>query len=563
MVITEMINQIFISANDLLDWVFFWGGWLLILGYPVIFFVGDIYKNRKTKRSMGGEIGDLLLQTFILFLFAFLAGITWSIPEILSLLYFAGRGEIFPWAEWIWVFTFVRWIELSLLLLVTVRFFAYEYDEKSEKYGEKRWLDSALGHIAILFIGLILFNRWFGLVLITLPALIGYYVTLYSLAVVLVPVSNPEDRAERRKRFIVLVSYSWGVQFPMYVVDGHAWEKLEARIPGDSTLGFLHIPGLIWTRAHQVVAITSGNKFKRIDGPGVVFTGSYERPLQVFDLRLQMRGNKINAVSKDGIRFKARVFTSFRLDPEIWDEETIYHPLRQLNAALRGADKPDYTLGSFPFSKKRIQVTLGVTSTQVDKENTLIYWDQWVLNLVEKEARQVLSQKNLDELWRPSPDGPFANALAKITKELKDRVYLPLRSAGILVLAAQIEDFDFPGEKDQIDDVSEQQIATWGSEWEGRSSMILAEAQAESEYMQQEARAYAESVMLNAIAESLQKTQEINPNLPRYVIAMRFLSTLQDFVRRQPGDKTIQDLQERLKEIDERFSRNWGQEGLP
>jgi hypothetical protein len=439
MVILEMINKVFNAANNSLDFVFFWGGWLLILEYPLVFFARGIYKNIKEKHKLApGIVADLFSQTIILFIVAFLAGIIWSIPEIMLLLRFAWDKNIPPaliildsiqtlnihpdlvslWTKSIWVLTFFRWGELSLLLLGAAYIFGHAN-------GEKRWLYSASGHIVVVFLGLFL-NRWMGLLFISLPMFVAYYFSLYSLAIILLPASNPEDQGERRKRFIIFTSYTWGVQFPMIVVDGHAWKKPETRIPGDATADF-RMPGLVWTKSHQVVAITGGTKFKRLDGPGVVFTGPAERPFQVFDLRLQTRTNEIDVVSKDGVSFKARVVAVFRLDPEVWDKET-YEKLRRMNSILRGADKPSYTLGSFPFSHPRIQATLGVTSTKAGTGDTLIYWDQWALNVVENMARKVLSQKNLDELWRPAKDEKFANALDGIANEIKAAAYLPLAS---------------------------------------------------------------------------------------------------------------------------------------
>ena len=132
----------------------------------------------------------------------------------------------------------------------------------------------------------------------------------------------------------------------------------------------------------------------------MVFTGSMERPEQIFDLRLQLRTNEIDVVSKDGVSFKVRVFTAFRIDPEAWDKET-YDKLRPMNTILRGADKPNYTKGSFPYSNLRVQAALGVTSTKATTKTPIIYWDQWAINIVEDQTRKVISQKNLDELWRP------------------------------------------------------------------------------------------------------------------------------------------------------------------
>ena len=447
---------------------------------------------------------------------------------------------------WGWAPPTLRWIEFGLFLTA----FAYTF---GHKYGEKRWIYSTIGHFTVIFFGWLV-KRWLGILFISLPMILTYYIVLYYLAMVTLPVNNPEDRAEKRKRFLVLASFTWGAQFPLFVVGDHAWKKTETRIPGNFTRNRpIKIPGLIWTKSHQVVGITSGIQFKRVDGPGVVFMEKMERPFQVIDLRTQVRTSEIDVVSKDGINFKARVFCAFRIDPEPWDNET-YEKLRPMNGLLRGANKPNHIEGSFPFSSLRVQAALGTTSTQAT-EDVVIYWDKWALNVVEDAARKVISQKRLDELWRPEDDKKEANALDKIADEIKDSAYLPLRAAGILLFVARIVNFHFPTAKGQIDHISQQQISTWGSEWKRKRTKILDEAQAESDRAQQEARAYAESILLNSIAEGLQKTHDIHPRLPRYVIAVRFLSALQNYIHKMPkegegnseSDKKVEELESYIR----------------
>lgn len=559
------INAILTSVNDVLDFVFFWGGWLFFLEYPVVFFFRSILRTRKEKLGKVGrsKIGEIFSQTFTLVMVAFLLGFIWSLPDLL-LLFFTWNGKfdlnylLLPppelgsiWTNSLWLLTYFRWAELSILLFGLAYYFGH-------RYGERRWFNSAVGHIALVFASMIIFDRWIGLLFIALPIFIAYYFSLYNMAAILLPTSNPEDRDEKWKRYVVLASYAWGIQFPMYVVNGHAWRKLEPRIRGYFTQDY-PVPGLVWTRSHQVVAITSGIVFKRVDGPGVVFTGKNEQPSQVFDLRLQSRSSEIDVVSKDGVAYKVRVATSFRLDPEAWDKD-LYDQLRPLNPLMRGADKPTYTIGSFPFSHLRVQATLGLTSTKAAGDESLIYWDQWVLNVVENTARKVLSQKNLDELWRPASDEKYANALDAIASEIKEEAYLTLRSAGILVLGARVVNFSFPGELGQIDEISKQQIDTWGTEWEGKSAKILAEAQAESAYAQQEARAYAQSLLLDSIVQSLQKAQKIHPDLPRYIIAMRFLSAFQDFIKKQPAQQELDEFQAYYTELQEQVFPTPGKE---
>ena len=514
MSILEAINLVFGIINKDLDIILPWVFLTVLLLYPVFFLLRGLRKVKKESQieKKKSKLSEALSGTVILLLTSIVVfAVFWGLPAFI----YARTG-------FLWLTQVLRWVLFTAAYFVIVYLFCHEF-------GADRWKLTAIFHFLVIFVGW-LFQHWVGIFFISLPLLSAYYCALYNLALVILPASDPENPMEKRNRFLILAAYTWGLQRPLIAVEGHAWKKPEVRIPGDITHS-LPIPGLVWTRSHQVAGISSGMKFKSVGGPGIVFTYELERPFQIVDLRMQIRTSEIDVISKDGIGFKAIIFTAFRLDPEPWDKDT-YETLRRMNPLLRGADTLTYKNGSFPFSHLRVQAAMGTTSAKSTGEAP-IYWDQWVLNVIEQEARQVISQMNLDELWRPLQDKRGANALNGIAGKIKDNVSLYLRSAGVLVLAARVVNFRFPHEKDQKDGISDQQITTWGLEWEKRRAGILANAQAESERSQQEARAYAESILLNAIAEGLQKTEEINPNLPRYVIAIRFLSALQDFVHQQ------------------------------
>ena len=109
---------------------------------------------------------------------------------------------------------------------------------------------------------------------------------------------------------------------------------------------------------------------------------------------------------------------------------------------------------------------------------------------------------------------------------------------------------------------------TWGSEWERKRTNILADAQAELDRSQQEARAYAEAILLSSIADGLKKAGEIDPKLPHYVISMRFLSALQDLIHQQAAGeasdpentKKMAEAQTRLRDWQNRISPNLDKE---
>lgn len=562
------LNDMFDLANDMFDVGFLWGGLALLLAYPLYFYFSSLKKAIKEKKAR-----DLVSQTLIAYAMVFVGAIFWFLPELIwgfILWFFALPYSNFErWNETLWLISVWR----LLLVFGLFTFFAHRL---GNEHGKSRWALSNFGVWGVIALGWLI-NRWMGILFVSVPFLAVYFTILRDLAMVIMPASDPDDRTEQRRRAQVFMSYTWGTQSPIYVVDEttNVWKKQDPRISGDITWDFsdfpipgfgklMERPGLVWTRAHQAAAISGGSHFKRVENPGISFTGKLERLDQVFDLRLQIRSKEIEVVSKDGVHFTARYFAAFRIDNENWSHDT-YIRLLEKDANLHGLNKLTYTDGSFPFSHPRVQLTLGTTSTRVAEGTPLLYWDQWVMNIVEDQVRKVISQKNLDEMWRPPNDQKFANALDVIAGDIRENLAITLRAAGILLVAARVVNFRFPqkaGSKEgDLDEISEQQIATWSSEWDRRRVEILSDAEAEAERAQQEARAYAESLLLNAIAEGLQKTHEINPRLPRYVIAMRFLSALQDYIHKRPAEgseeeetrRKMADLQKEFKTWQENF----------
>lgn len=523
-----ILETFFLGANRLLDVLFLFGGIvMLVVAYPTYLFASNLKKYVKEKRNE-----ELVAQAFLAALIGAGIALVWALGD---LVYYVFSSPPTPamtavgWLERSWIFSSIRWALLCLGLFL----FAYIW---GREYGRKRWLASAIGHIAIILIGWAS-GFWMGLFFISAPILAAYYAALFSLSTIILPASDPESREEKKQRFYALVSYAWGIQSPMIIVDGHAWKQYSPRIAGDVTWEFAEymIPlfsklsrnGVIWTRSHQAVSISGGNQFKRVAGPGMVFPGKLERPGQVIDLRLQLRTREIEVGSRDGIRFHARYFTAFRIDNQEWSKD-LYETLRRMNPILRGGDKLTNVTGNFPYSPQRVQAALELASTKDEADSPPIYWDQCVMNLIEGETRQVIEKMNLDEMWRPALDTPMANALELIAHEIKRNVEMTLRASGILLLVARVVDFKFPAKEEQHDDVARQHLKTWGAEWETRRQKILADAEAESEKAQQQARAEAEREILTAIADGLKATQDINPDLPQHVIAMRFLSSLED-----------------------------------
>lgn len=556
------------AANHAGDVCFLWGGFILLLAYPLYLLFRGLEKAIRENK------GRDLFSDFIKAYFMVFGGVFfWFLPELIFfILWFLGLpfATIDQWNN------SLRWISFWRLFLVFDLFLYFAHRLGSE-HGENRWKKSTFLFWSAIGIGWLI-HSWMGILFLSIPFLAAYYAILQDIALVIVPASDPEDKIEKRKRKNAFLSYTWGTQSPMFIADDNPWKKIEPRISGDITWEFSEFPipffdklmgrpGLIWTHSHQVATITGGTQFKRVENPGVCFTGRLERPEQIFDLRTQLRTDLIEVVSKDGVHFWARYFTAFRIDNEDWPRD-LYINIMKHNNQLSGARKLTHRAGSFPFSHQRVQATLGTTSTRATEESPLVYWDQWVMNLVEEQTRKIISQKKLDEMWRPSNDHKFANALDEISKTLKADCELPLRASGILLLAARLVNFQFSMPSDdkqsEVDPITKQQIEFWVAEWERQRIEKLAKARVKALSLEQEARVYAESLLLNTVVDSLKKAHELDQSLPRHVIALRFLSAFQNYARAQTveGDFANEAYKKAMAELRKEF-KDWQETFFP
>lgn len=405
-------------------------------------------------------------------------------------------------------------------------------------------------HISFFVIGWLVW-QWRGLLFISIPLLIFYYLFLFLVSLTVVPATEPDSWPQRFQRFRYFLWFTWGFQYPAWVVPGPTARNIETRIRGSLSRSWTQ-PGLVWAYSHQVVGLSSGITFSRADSPGILFTRQFEHPIDgVIDLRTQLRSFNIDVVSSDGIPYKALLFTSFKVDGEVYSRED-FNRLRRDNRLLRDARQPDFTRGSFPISSLRIRTLLsasGVGSADTDlPRRTPVYWDQMVMYLIEKTASEVLSQMRFDELWLPRNDVPGASAADDIADAIRERIGFELLCRGVRYFSCRLVKFEFERQKQPPPGpVEAEQIAAWQADWQRDASQVRADGKAEAELVQQDARAFAYASLLNAIAEGLRVTAAYPPGVSDKLVSLRFLGALEEMLRSQPDwegkDEAISTLQ--------------------
>ncbi|MBN1453459.1 MAG: hypothetical protein JW963_20760 [Anaerolineales bacterium] len=413
-------------------------------------------------------------------------------------------------------------------------FFGFIYYQSTKKYGGWRGLFSAWGHLTILLGGW-LTGKIFGIIYISIPLLILYYYVLYRIAEVIIPASDPDNPKEIKQRFNTLVHYMWGLQFPILMAAEPTSTSADTRIDGNASQKTIGKPGYIWTNLHQVVGITTGTSFSRVEGPGAIYTGSFERPLEVIDLRTQLRTTEVEALTQDGIPIKAIVFASFCIDKDPWDRDQ-FNLLKHANPLLRGGMEAYCGEGNFRYSPARVRAVLGIggvkaTTTGTTKDSS-IRWDEQVMNLIGETTRHVISEIPLSELWLPNPqiDEKWVSALDLIASEITNRVSYQLQMNGVRLFAARVVNYFLLGDKpdNEVDEITQQQLPAWQARWEQEVNLRLAEADAEVEQKLLDVSVVARSMFIAAIAQALEKNKITGKDLNRYLIALRILSAFDE-----------------------------------
>lgn len=501
-------------------------------------FFGVLIYSKKSIKNQGLSQG-VLLSVALTIEIAIAILIFWALPIPFV--------KMFPYSETASI------IRLGAISLVTILHF------RNREHSEKRGLKSAVLHLLILNIGWFT-NRWIGVFLFSIPLLAIFYYILYRISLVIIPVSNPEDTYEKNQRYLVFLSYVWGLQMPLWNVSKVDAKEAEKRIDGKPVLNPFSsqhsssqnrgnankrgnnisskealFPGMIRTNAHQVVGIINGKDF-RVEGPGIIFTKKEDEPFEVVDLRTQTRKSfSIHAFSKEGLPFLADVVIVFTIDRDDWNLG-LYHQLGRVNTLLNKGKDVDRNAGlTFPYSQARVEAAIRLRSKRSQPNGGNERWDDHVVAMAEQAARQTFAERSIKDLWQ-ARENENGNSSEMITSNIKRLIENPLRENGIRLINVKASGFKFTDKKEQNekdDEVIEQQIATWKVERERERDMALADAKAEAERIEEEARVYARSVLLTAIMEGLEQAREHHPGKDQEAIAQVYLEALKNMIEQQ------------------------------
>ena len=374
--------------------------------------------------------------------------------------------------------------------------------------------------------------RWLGWLTITLPSVTLFWYSLWRFSGRLLPIEiprrswwlprdllrrifRPQDyldpqmqwqRHHRLQSFRALLTYSFGTNYPYYVVEGGL---LEMRADGNPFGWFFAGPGITINEPHQATVVSDGMEIKGIGPPGPIFTDTFNRIDQIVDLRTHVKVSNIEALTKDGIHVEVLAFVLFKIRAtsqcmgEFWVDGESEEAVFQAVQAARMSEEPE-------------------------KWN----WDDLPAIRASLILTDIIAEYEFDDLlprdlpaWYPHEGFPHEVIRRTLTARLTEA--MARECEGIEIIDVEIAN---PRPVDPR--VMQQGIANWCAEWE-RTMMIQGDEGApETLRRASQARAQAQAEVIRILSRETAYVDSVDRDIVADVLTRRLLEALEGMARR-------------------------------
>lgn len=459
--------------------------------------------------------------------------------------------------------------------------------------------------VAILWVSLCglfgagyLLSGFWGVVLITIPAMLLFWFTIFVLmAWYVLPTSDKENTSQaetgsnghvlstsdKEQRILAMKSFlTFNLErnYPYYVVEDREAElRVKGNRFGQSFVG----PGIVLTDANHVVLIWDGLNYKGVRPPGLTFTHRFEEIKEVFDLRPQLRSFNVRAITKDGIALDFLAFVPFRISTgekqPSFKIETEAKPAKKgglgekvvledspllgsqdiktgaIPMKKRGSGKKHTIQGNpFPYSEDAVLRAAraqmieyqreGEGKAQIESRDSKP-WHELVPLMAKRVLRNIIAQYTFDQLC-----GPF-DPSSDPRSEIKDRYLTDLGKAveswGIQIVGGGISNL-MPADKNVLNT----RIENWRTLWAPKIIAQLGKAEAEALHLAAKARARAHGDLITKINTILNSADIDGKTVGSWAAVLQFIDAIEEMMgnemvrRALPGDtvKTLQMLRD-------------------
>jgi regulator of protease activity HflC (stomatin/prohibitin superfamily) len=176
------------------------------------------------------------------------------------------------------------------------------------------------------------------------------------------------------------------------------------------------------------------------------------------------------------------------------------------------------TTNPFPYNEEAVR-TAAYTET-VQPDGSIGSWDSLPMLITSGQLRAIVAEHRLDDLILSESNG--INIHRQLQRRMERQARDIMRHYGVLIRGTRLGALELP------DNVEEQRKKFWRANWATQQILQLADGEAEVLQSQEIARADAETAMLRAIAEGLQRSQSSGSKISsRQIVALRLIESLE------------------------------------
>jgi len=381
-------------------------------------------------------------------------------------------------------------VSLTSLVLITVfsSFVAFQFCGRREAWLRLSILSTLTVTLAVLGFH---WSGWLGIVALPAVMHLFFWTSIALVARYLFPVTDAGQWVQAIKVLTSFVfdchlsSYNIGRGEVLHTVRGQMMPRLGA---GAVLIG----PG-------NAAVLETPIRFSRVLGPGVHFLRRGEYVKRPVDLHTQFRADTIKATTKDAVPLELPVFCLFRIMP----------------------DQSSQPADDFSFSEKNLRKA--VYGPEGLSHEGDYHWDRYAFEVVVTRFREILARIRLDQLF--DAERPDHVPRPVLTDLLRAAARADLSRQGIDLLHAGFGTFGFT--EPVREQVLEQRIKSWETEWRAHADSTMAAGAAEAERRVQSARAAAQWHLIQGLINGLAAAQGLRGIDPVDLITWQLLTAME------------------------------------
>ncbi len=334
------------------------------------------------------------------------------------------------------------------------------------------------------------------------PALMLLYLMLWAPMILPLP---PELSKDRRKILAYVAGFfTRNPKSTWAIIDG----KVETRIAGNPFQGTG--PGLIVTEPDFAVAVKDSSSIRKVSGPGTLFAEANEQIHDVLDLLQQVRGTKVETLTRDGIRVHVPISSIFRIDAG-QEEPTLGRPLPyKRNAALKILFSAEVN----PSSKSPLEA------------HRLRPWEDLPLSIATYQVKQEVAKHDFDDLYGTHEEQIDSVPRGNIGKAVRAKVKEVMEPKGIKIEGGGVGNTIRPVDEEVV----KQRVDSWKTHWIQQIMANIGEANVSRQKQLEKVRQEVRTEMLRSILHQSQLLQASKEGSAA-ILMLQLLETMEHIAR--------------------------------